>query len=247
MNYKIAIRSHKRYDTIGKYTIKIIKESEIPPKNVFIFVGPNEIEKYKQNFPEYNILDGGDKGITFCNIKIREYFDDGDYIIQMDDDIKHLFKLVDKKTMIDYKLIDLINNGYEEINTSGYKLWGTYPVANPYFMRDNTTYDMRFIIGRVFGFINDGIMTIDNCREDYERTILYYEKYGGNIRFNNISADAITFKGKGGLAEIRTTEMMNKSVEYMMKTYPSWVRERKYKKKRPWKEIRLLKKKYNKI
>jgi len=239
-SYKIAIRSYKRSDLIKKYTLNLLKKNKIPKSKIYIFVGQNEVQEYKKLNPGYNILVGGDKGTNYCNILLRKTFNKNDYIIQMDDDLRHLSEAKDKKTLVDYSLKKLIKKGYEEMVKNNATIWGVYPVYNPYFMMGKKlTTDLRFIIGRVFGFINDNIKTVDNCRDDYERTILRYKQDGAVIRFNNISADALTFKGKGGLAEKRTTKMMNDSVDYMLKTYPNCCKKKIYK-NRKWNEIRLL-------
>ena len=103
---------------------------------------------------------------------------------------------------------------------------------------------LKFIIGRIFGFLNDkDIVTVDNCRDDYERSILYTEKYGGVIRFNKLSCRADTFIGAGGLAGIRTKKLMEDSVVYMTTTYPEYCVRKKPSKSRKFAEIRMFKSK----
>jgi len=239
-NYKIAIRSYKRSELIGKYTLALLKKNKISKNKIYIFVGPKEIKDYKKFNPGYKILLGGNKGTNYCNKLIRKYFGKNDYIIQMDDDLLHLSYAKDKKKLVDYNLKKLIKEGYKLMVKHKATIWGVYPVYNPYFMMGKKiTTDLRFIIGRVFGFINDEIKTKDDCRDDYERTILRYKRDGAIVRFNNIAANALTFTGKGGLAEKRTIDMMNKSVEYMLNKYPKYCKEKHYK-NRKWKEIRLV-------
>ena len=64
-------------------------------------------------------------------------------------------------------------------------------------MYNETTFDLRFIIGVTFGFIarHDKklrMSTKSETKEDYEQTILYYLKDGGVIRFNNITTKTAT-------------------------------------------------------
>lgn len=72
-----------------------------------------------------------------------------------------------------------------------YNLWGMYPVPNYYFMKNEISTNLKFCIGRVFGFNNTkDVICGDDCRDDYERSILYYVRDGGIIRFNNYVCDA---------------------------------------------------------
>lgn len=138
-----------------------------------------------------------------------------------------------------YSVKNIINQGKELMDKYNYNLWGMYPVPNYYFMKDNISTNLKFCIGRVFGFNNTkDVICGDDCRDDYERSILYYERDGGIIRFNHYVCDADTYIGKGGLAESRTIEKMQNSVDYMLKNYPQYVRKKTTKSKFP--EIRLV-------
>ena len=256
MDYVIAIRTYKRSDIIQNKTLRILNENNIPINKIFIFCGSDEIDIYKNKLNNnYTIVDGGSKGTNYCNLQINNYFDEGTYIIQMDDDINFILQFkennnprkkingrIEPKNLECANLLSIIEEGKNLMDLHKFNLWGMYAVPNEFFMRKVApiTYDLRFIIGRVFGFINcKQIRTKDNCRDDYERTILYYKKDGGVIRFNKYSCDADTYVGKGGLAESRTVQKMEESVQYMLTTYPEYVKRKKTKSKYP--EIRLIK------
>ena len=255
IKYSIAIRSKGRYKTINDKTIKLLKKWDILNENIYIFCPVNEIELYQENCPGVNVVDGGNS-IVECNNCIIDYFDEGDYIIQTDDDIHFLLELgtdnnrikvnnkLRPKNFIDYNLNKLINNGYRLMIEKNAPIWGTYPVCNDFYMNDLTTptFDLKFLIGRIFGFLNDkSIRTTSKVRDDYEKSILYYIKYGSTIRFNHISVYADTYVGKGGLAEQRTIDMMSNDVEEMINKYPEYVAEKKNKGR--YREIRLIKQK----
>jgi len=255
IDYKIAIRSYKREELIKNKTLRILEEDNIPKKNIYIFCGTKEINKYKKSLGNgYNILDGGDKGTNFCNKKIIDYFHKNEYIIQCDDDINMILQLKKDKTRARKKMpcgrieplglerkniLELIEEGKSMMDDNFYNLWGLYPVNNYYFMKDETSLDLRFCIGRIFGFNNTkDVVCGDDMRDDYERSILYYDRDGGIIRFNNYVCDADTYSSKGGLAEMRDIEKMEKSCSYMEKTYPNYVRKKNCKSK--YREIRLV-------
>jgi len=256
MDYVIAIRSYRRSEKIKQKTLRILEKDGIPKENIYIFVGTDEIDDYKKSLGDgYTILDGGDKGTNYCNNKIISYFPHYKYIIQCDDDINFVLELktmndslerkkengrIEPKGLKQINTLDLIKKGKDLLDSHKYNLWGTYPVVNDYFMKDGYTTTLSFCIGRMFGFINTrDIIIQDDCRDDYERTILYYERDGGVIRFNNITIDADTYVGKGGLAEIRTIEKMEDSCKYLLNKYPNYVKRKTTKGKYP--EIRLVK------
>ena len=254
MNYAVAVRSKGRCNKIMGQTLRILKEAEIPTNLIYIFCPLDEFSDYENSIGlEYNIRDGGSKGVSYCNDKIIDYFPQNHYIIQMDDDVNFILELGEQverkkvngklvpKNFIEKNVKDIIEEGYTEIQNSSYKIWGLYPVCNNLFMEKTIpiTYDLKFLIGRIFGFINDkDIRTVDKYRDDYERSILFYEKNNGIIRFNKYTAKADTFMGTGGLNQERTHQGMLKSVEYMKEKYPLYVREKKCKSIYP--EIRLI-------
>ena len=98
-------------------------------------------------------------------------------------------------------------------------------------------------MGGIHGFINDkSLRTIDNYRDDYERCILNYLKFGGCIRFNKCKADNIIYVNEGGQAKSRTIDNMTASTEYMTNTYPEYCRVKKC--KSPYPEIQIKNKNY---
>ena len=134
---------------------------------------------------------------------------------------------------------NIIKEGKDLMDKNNYNLWGMYPVPNYYFMKNEISTNLKFCIGRVFGFNNTkDVICNDDCRDDYERSILYYDRDGGIIRFNHYVCDADTYIGKGGLAESRTIEKMKKSCDYLLQKYPQYVRPKTCKSQYP--EIRLV-------
>ena len=255
---KYAVRSYKRHKTIKNKTLSFLDHNNIPKKQIYIFVGENEIDIYKNSLDsEYNIVNGGSRGTAYCDNKITEYFDEDEKIVLMDDDIKEAYELFlregkeknprnDKRLLpsnlrlLDFQLF--IKDGFDLLESYNLTLFGMYPVSNSYFMQNTKPIelDLNFIIGRICGFINKkDIIVNDDCRDDYERSIKHFKNTGGVLRFNHTVCEADTYIGAGGLAESRTYEKMERSVDYMLTTYPDIVSRKKCKSKYP--EIRLKK------
>ena len=60
------------------------------------------------------------------------------------------------------------------------KIWGVYPVDNPYFMSNKVTFDLKYIAAGFMGIINehdkDLLVELED-KEDFERSIKYFIKY----------------------------------------------------------------------
>lgn len=123
-------------------------------------------------------------------------------------------------------------------------LWGIYPVNNPYFMTHKITKDLRFIVGTFWGNINrkdkDLILTIDE-KEDVERTLQYYIKDQGVVRFNNITVNTTYYKTPGGMQESNKNRKKDslKSAIYLNKKYPDYTKLY-LKKKSGYAEVKLI-------
>jgi hypothetical protein len=94
----------------------------------------------------------------------------------------------------------IIDEGFRLCKANNMKNWGIYPVHNPFFMSDKVSTDLKYVGGGFYGVINDRECEkrIVSHGEDYERTIRYYLKYGGVIRFNNLTFKTKNFS-KGGM------------------------------------------------
>ena len=240
----IAIRTAKRIDTIEQHTLKLIDEQGLPYP-VYIFCPEDEKREYLKKYKgKYRITNGGSEGTHLCNQKIVDYFAGNKKIVQMDDDIKGFLEW-DGKQFITGDLQDYIEEGFRLCEENGFKLFGFYPVKNGYFMKDlpAVSKGLQFCMGGIHGFINDkSLRTTDNYRDDYERCILNYKKFGGCIRFNYCKADNIIYVNEGGQAKSRTIDNMKASTDYMVNTYPEYCAVKKCKSKFP--EIKILNKPY---
>ena len=124
---------------------------------------------------------------------------------------------------------DFIENAFNTAEEKGCTNWGIYPVENPYFMKpttenvdDYTSTKLSYIMGGFTGVVNNKkaeIRTIDD-KEDYERTIKYYLKDGGVLRFLNVCVRTRCYTEPGGMQENRTKERIHESAVYLTKRYP---------------------------
>ena len=265
-NYIIAIPSYKRPQTLKNKTMNILKKHNINPNKIYIFVSDKEEKKiYKNEIDSkfYNKMVIGKPGIKNIRNFMPNYFKEGQKIFYMDDDIKEIYQNFNNN-----KIINKIGSNYDKKKNKlkvlkdldkfildafriAQKLkidnWGIYPVENPYFMKptsknvdDYISTNLSYIIGFMTGVINNRKCekrTIDD-KEDYERSIKYYLKDNGLLRFNNITCGTNCYKEPGGMQIERTKKRVHDSAVYLTKKY-SELCSLNTQKKSGYSEIRL--------
>lgn len=277
--YIIAIPSYNRPELIQVKTLALLHKHNINSKLIHIFVSDREqYDLYKSKIPKnlYNKLIIGVKGLKNQRNYINNYYPEGYHIVEMDDDIDKIVQLVvrkiTKKTIKKsqykiYKTLDkihktvnkttkpienldqFIKDAFKRCVSNGIFLWGVYPLANPYFMTETITNDLRFIVGPFWGMINrhreDLQLTIDE-KENSERTLQNWVIDGTVLRFNNIGIETKYYKNKGGMQNnnkdrnYRQKEAL-KSAHYLHNKYPSLTKIH-LSKKSGVPEIKLLRK-----
>ena len=248
VNYVVAIPTYNRVEEVTKKTLNTLKEGGVNKNKIFLFVAnKSQYDLYEQNVPKelYNKIVIGKKGITNQRIFISSYFNEGQYVISMDDDVEQ-FEILKGEKLVKLKNVnEFFIDAYKLMKKEHLFIWGIYPVRNPFFMYNETTFDLRFIIGVTFGFITRHNKKLKmsvkaETKEDYEQTILYYKMDGGVIRFNNITAKT-KFNSPGGLGTDRF-ERNKKAAEYLVKKYPDIVSRKDRKDGTP--EVKLNKMPY---
>lgn len=229
MEYIIAIPSYNRANALKTHTLKVLEEGLIPKDLIYIFVANDEEHKIYSDVlnNEYNIIVGV-LGLRDQRNFISNYFPHDTKIVSIDDDIQNFYiKNNDKLDVLDD--LDLaFKLGFSECITSGAKMFGFYPCLNKMFMKNTITYNLRFIIGSCYGYINSRIMINVKQKQDYENSMLHYLRDGKVVRFNYISMKTKYYKMKGGLQSFNNRmEEQLEAVEYLTSTYPTYIKRKK--------------------
>ena len=243
MDYKIAIPSYKRHTTLKKKTMKVLAEYKVPAKIIHIFVAnQDEAKIYSETLDKgtYGKIIVGKPGIREIRNFMANYFAEGERIVYLDDDISKIWQCYSKgdpKSKKDNKLKQLesldkfVKSAFKLSQRTGFHNWGVYPTDNPYFMKptqpnnSHVSQDLKFLIGFFTGVINSHeaeVRTISD-KEDYERTIKYYLKDGGVLRFNNISCNTRCYKEPGGIQTDRKKENSRVNANILIQKYPDLV------------------------
>jgi len=286
IDFKIAIPTYNRPDTLLKSTIPLLEKHNIPKNIINVFVHNEEqYQKYIDTVNKgYNVINTNTPlGKRYQLEFISNFFPENSRVVNFDDDVYELYecyldiskltnKLLEKNIEINdnnlYKnrklgqllkpldnLLELIEYGYRLLDLNHLKLFGIYPVDNPFFMKSTSnnynefiTKKLTYIVGCFYGYYNDreaNLLNVEN-KEDYERSIRYFDKYGANIRFDNITLKTNYYLGHGGLnnpqrwydADLCAHKLTTLYPQYCKINYTS-KRIDKYTKK-PYTEITLI-------
>jgi hypothetical protein len=215
MNFEdiqFAIPSHNRASTIGRKTLALLDRLHVPPEQVTIFVSTEAMRAtycsalaptiwMSRVIVGAPLLVGQRKAIAL-------HFPEGAPVVQMDDDINRICRdgmPVERETNITPdEFRALCVQGFEECQRCGAHLWGIYPVGNHMFAKDKLRVGLWYIVGAFWGTINshdESLLPTHDEKEDYERTLLSYVRFGKVVRIDKWFLETPYFGGTGGLQE----------------------------------------------
>ncbi len=252
-DYVIAIPSYKRSQTLIKKSLKALEFNGIDLSRVHVFVAnEEEYSVYKNNlgnkFPGKIIV--GEPTLKNVRNFITRYFPKDTLIYNMDDDVEGYRLMVRdfKGRILDSKFTIPTTKAYkgnsydyfhkmnmlEEHIIEGFRLakeyktalFGMYPTTNSIGMSCDYRTKIAYIIGASWGCINPGdiFITVPDDKEDYERSILYYDRYKKIIRMNWIAPITNYYNEVGGMQEERTSERIKSCAYYLQDKYPEYCR-----------------------
>jgi hypothetical protein len=195
-DYEIAVHSYKRPETLRDKTAKLLELYGIPAARVTVFVADDsELETYEaalRDSPYRGRIMIGDPGLRLLNY-IHQYYPEGTRLVCMDDDFVDLYRLKEGGLVRVDDLEQVIRDGFRLCLAHGASLWGVYPAKNAFFMRREPRVGLVYIAGAFWGGINsrDLPITLDDL-EDYERTLLHYERDGKVCRIDYVTFEKMT-------------------------------------------------------
>lgn len=227
MEYRIAIPSYKRQETIEKKTLNyLLSECKLNPSVIDVFVANQEEYLLYQHLTKrgVNVIIGLETLRSQRNF-ITKYYTEGTKIICFDDDVDGLYKKKGNKLE---KFIDLnpfFNIGFAECAKNKTKLWGITAVLNGFYMNNKISNNLKYIVGCFFGQIIDHSPALQiylEDKEDFERTIKYYKYFGSVVRLNMFAPKTDYYKEKGGMQITRTEKRVTASAIFLAKNYPQY-------------------------
>lgn len=246
-DYRIAIPSYKRNETLKNKTLKILAEGGIDPSKIDVFVADDsEKELYEKTLVggTYSKIVVGQKGMRAIRNFIQDYYPEGQMIVNLDDDVEAIQKFVDEKTLADFKDLDnFFNYAFYVSEKMKAHYWGVYSVNNPYFMEESIALGLRYLAGGFWGNINthdkSTYVTLDD-KEDFERSLRAYVFDNNVVRFDFITLKSKPWTEPGGMQfdGERIPKRVEDSARKLLETFPYLCKENKARKKHF--EIRLI-------
>ena len=248
MKFRIAIPTIARAETIKKKTINYLAKTDIDFSEVDLFLSDgNELEVYKESLKDYpiNFIVTNKKHVNTQRNFMVDYYKEGQLVLGIDDDIQSIeMRISEKKTMPLLNLTEFVDQAFEISQQHKFDMWGVNAVLNPYFMRNNISFNLKYIVACFYGWRNTHERKAyvstnpEYGKEDYERSIRYYMADGGLTRFNYVSPKTKYYSEDGGIQTYRTVEYEQKAVDWLLKEFPMYCTINKHKKSK-WPEVVL--------
>lgn len=248
MNYEIAIPSYDRPETLLKKTLPYLLDEAKVKARVLVFVADKKQLDLYRRFGIHKVvkLIVGVPTLMKQRRFISNYYKPGTRLFNIEDDIPGIVYSPDGKKLVTVTdLNSLIETGFNICASNKTRIWGVSPSHNPYFIvGKGVSNDLRILSGSAYGTINDhdkNLWTTLPLKEDYQRTINYFLRFGSVIRFNGYAVMNNPYNEKGGLNSFRNPEKIRECCEWLIKKYPNLVRVSPTRKQEKWMEIQLIK------
>lgn len=228
MEYKIAIPSYKRANTLKEKTLALLSRHNINPELVTIFVADEEeFKAYSETLKDtpYKNIVIGEVGMGAIRRFIQRHYPEGTRVMNFDDDLSECLHKIDDKVMLPVVNLeqDVIIRGFKACEEHGANLFGVYAASNPMFMKHRVAVGLYYCIGSCWGLItrHDSDLSVQlDDKEDFERTLQHYVKDGKVVRLDDITVKSKYYTEDGGMQVTRTNERILKSAENLIERFP---------------------------
>ena len=222
---KFVIPSYQRAEQLKSKTLAYLEKEGVDPKSIYVFVRTDDINLSDyQSIQGINLITTDIKGIGKTHNFITEYFDEGQFIIELDDDLVYLIDK-DKNSINLKQTIQEMKDIMEKENIS---YGGIYQCDNSMFMSSCQEYttDLRYMLGLFrLRFIRKDIILETNYSEDFENCILHYLRDGKILKNNHIAGKTKNYAEGGCCGDGRNLETEKADKEHLATKYPELTRK----------------------
>ena len=222
---KFVIPSHQRSKILQEKTLKYLDMMDVKRNDVYVFIREDD-----KDFEGYNSIQGINllpidiKGIGATHNYITEHFEEGEFIVEIDDDLEDL---VDNERKSIISFIGLCEEMKSKMEEVGCSYGGSYSVANPMFMSkcERYTTDLRYCLGCIrWRFIRKEIKVETNYAEDMENCILHFMRDKKILKNNWIAPKTKNYASGGCNGDGRNFESEKKDKKFLAEKYPLYCR-----------------------
>tara|TARA_R110000823_G_scaffold52631_1_gene130078 strand:- start:266 stop:997 length:732 start_codon:yes stop_codon:yes gene_type:complete len=221
-NVKFVIPSFQRARQIQEKTLEFLDWQNILRKDIYVFVRNDDpfLPLY-ESINGINLIKTDVKGIGNTHNFITEYFEEGQFIVEIDDDLE---KIIDneRRSIEDFK--GIVDEMFTLMKNNNISYGGTYSVPNPMFMSKckQYTYDLRYCLGCLrFRFVRKDIVLQTNYSEDFENCVKHFIRDGLILKNNWICPVTKNYKDGGCDGDGRNVESEKADKEFLANNYPN--------------------------
>lgn len=241
MSFRIAIPSYKRPVMLSQKTLTFLSEYGIPSDLIDIFVANEEEKKEYGTLVPANLYDKivvGHPGIARQRTFIREYYDEGQRVFSIDDDIRGIVTIKEN-----FNLLEFIEQMFFLTEKENLTMWGIYPAGNKTYLKNEIRKGVFYIVACFYGFINRKEMWYPRLdeKEDMWASLYRAKKDGGVLRCCSVAPKTTYWLKSGGLhAAGRTIEKEEYCCDILAVMFPEYV-EKVYIRKNGHPEVKIKK------
>jgi hypothetical protein len=223
---KIAIPTYKRAILIRQLTLGYLNRCGIRDEEIDLFVsGPDQAEQYR-SVCDCNVIVTPAENVRDKFNCIHSYYASGEEVVVMEDDLKCVKRLTGYNQLTEsLDVMDHAAFAFQACESEGTKVWGINSNSNPFFMKSTHSIGFKFVVANMYGFIaeeDNSLLITQHSKTDYERTILYFKKYGRVVRLDYLCPVTNNYTTPGGMQDLikQRAAMEEESVNYLTTTYP---------------------------
>ena len=221
---KFVIPSYQRAEQLKEKTLTYLELQGVDKKDIYIFVRTDDskLSEY-ESIEGINLVTTDIKGIGKTHNYITEYFDEGQFIIEIDDD---LVNLIDNNKQ-SVNLQETIQKMKDIMTEENISYGGIYQCDNSMFMSSCKEYttDLRYMLGLFrLRFIRKDIILETNYAEDFENAILHYLRDGKILKNNWLCGRTKNYAEGGCCGDGRNLDTEKADKEHLATKYPELTR-----------------------
>jgi len=222
---KFVIPSYQRPSQLKEKTLAYLDEQGVDKKTIYVFVrtDDSQLSEY-QSIEGINLVTTDVKGIGRTHNYITEYFEENEFLVEIDDD---LVNLIDNEKH-SVNLRETIQDMKDIMEKENISYGGIYQCDNSMFMSacKQYTYDLRYMLGLFrLRFVRKDIVLETNYSEDFENCILHYLRDGKILKNNHIAGKTKNYAEGGCCGDGRNLDTEKADKEHLANKYPQLTRQ----------------------
>ena len=222
----VVVKSHLRRETLGDKTFRLLKDNDVCMDKVHLVLSTaSDYVEYASAFPAVN-LHKSPKGLANVDTIVSSTLREGEFYIQLVDDMKGLWKLHGTRLVRCTQISSALSKLYAEMRRTGASCGGFAPCKNAKWMSHEVLTHLVIVMDS-FCIIQNrtSLLPRSHSKIDFDRTLTHFHAGSGIVRLDNYVPDVAYYTGTGGMSgrDKQTELSAARSVASRFKQYVSRV------------------------